>query len=133
MVPGARRDIPTSLYLVLLGNIIIIKKKRVFFCLYFILRRMGKNKAQAHHTSTYFHTRRVSMNVSLFVLYLRIYDIQYVTAPLECILIFIVYKASAPRAADAARYARRKARKNASKNIYQVLRVYVNGAERRGP
>ena len=24
-----------------------------------ILRRMGKNKAQAHHTSTYFHTRRV--------------------------------------------------------------------------
>ena len=27
MVPGARRDIPTSLYLVLLGNIIIIKKK----------------------------------------------------------------------------------------------------------
>ena len=26
-----------------------------------ILRRMGKNKALAHHTSTYFHTRRVSI------------------------------------------------------------------------
>ena len=31
---------------------------RFFF---FILRRMGKNKALAHHTSTYFHTRRVSI------------------------------------------------------------------------
>ena len=29
------------------------------FFFFFILRRMGKNKAQAHHTSTYFHTRRV--------------------------------------------------------------------------
>ena len=29
-----------------------------FFCFFFILRRMGKNKALAHHTSTYFHTRR---------------------------------------------------------------------------
>ena len=28
-----------------------------FFFLFFILRRMGKNKALAHHTSTYFHTR----------------------------------------------------------------------------
>ena len=27
----------------------------------FILRRMWKNKALAHHTSTYFHTRRVSI------------------------------------------------------------------------
>ena len=27
----------------------------------FILRRMGINKALAHHTSTYFHTRRVSI------------------------------------------------------------------------
>ena len=27
----------------------------------FILWRMGKNKALAHHTSTYFHTRRVSI------------------------------------------------------------------------
>ena len=26
-----------------------------FFCFFFILRRMGKNKALAHHTSTYFH------------------------------------------------------------------------------
>ena len=33
----------------------------VFFFLFFILRRMGKNKALAHHTSTYFHTRRVSI------------------------------------------------------------------------
>ena len=36
-----------------------------FLCLFsfffFILRRMGKNKALAHHTSTYFHTRRVSI------------------------------------------------------------------------
>ena len=28
---------------------------------FFILLRMGKNKALAHHTSTYFHTRRVSI------------------------------------------------------------------------
>ena len=27
------------------------------FFFFFILRRMGKNKALAHHTSTYFHTR----------------------------------------------------------------------------
>ena len=27
------------------------------FYSFFILRRMGKNKALAHHTSTYFHTR----------------------------------------------------------------------------
>ena len=32
-----------------------------FFFSPFILRRMGKNKALAHHTSTYFHTRRVSI------------------------------------------------------------------------
>ena len=32
-----------------------------FFFFFFILRRMGKNKALAHHTSTYFHTRRVSV------------------------------------------------------------------------
>ena len=32
-----------------------------FFFFFFILRRMGKNKALAHHTSTYFHTRRVSI------------------------------------------------------------------------
>ena len=33
-----------------------------FFIIIFflILRRMGRNKALAHHTSTYFHTRRVS-------------------------------------------------------------------------
>ena len=29
--------------------------------IYIILRRMGKNKALAHHTSMYFHTRRVSI------------------------------------------------------------------------
>ena len=33
---------------------------RTFF-FFFILRRMGKNTALAHHTSTYFHTRRVSI------------------------------------------------------------------------
>ena len=39
----------------------------VFFSfLFFILRRMGQNKAQAHHTSTYFHTRRVSIELSCF-------------------------------------------------------------------
>ena len=32
-----------------------------FFFFFFILRRMGKNKALAHHTSAYFHTRRVSI------------------------------------------------------------------------
>ena len=31
------------------------------FIFFFILRRMGKSKALAHHTSTYFHTRRVSI------------------------------------------------------------------------
>ena len=31
------------------------------FFLFFILRRVGQNKALAHHTSTYFHTRRVSI------------------------------------------------------------------------
>ena len=35
------------------------------FC-FFILRRMGKNKALAHHTSTYFHTRRVSIQLHCF-------------------------------------------------------------------
>ena len=33
----------------------------VLLFFFFILRRMGKNKALAHHTSTYFHTRRVSI------------------------------------------------------------------------
>ena len=32
-----------------------------FFFFFLNLRRMGKNKALAHHTSTYFHTRRVSI------------------------------------------------------------------------
>ena len=37
------------------------------FFLFFNLRRMGKNKALlAHHTSTYFHTRRVSIKLSCF-------------------------------------------------------------------
>ena len=31
------------------------------FFFFFILRRMGKNIALAHHTSTYFHTRRMSI------------------------------------------------------------------------
>ena len=29
--------------------------------IYIFLRRMGKKKALAHHTSTYFHTRHVSI------------------------------------------------------------------------
>ena len=33
----------------------------IFYFFFLILRRMGKNKALAHHTSTYFHTRRVSI------------------------------------------------------------------------
>ena len=32
-----------------------------FFFFFSILRRIRKNKALAHHTSTYFHTRRVSI------------------------------------------------------------------------
>ena len=31
------------------------------FFTFFFLRRMGKNTALAHHTSTYFHTRRASI------------------------------------------------------------------------
>ena len=37
----------------------------VFLVFFFIQRRMGKNKALAHHTSTYFHTRRVSIMLML--------------------------------------------------------------------
>ena len=37
-----------------------------FSCFFFILRRMGKNKALAHHTFTYFQTRRVSIYLSCF-------------------------------------------------------------------
>ena len=33
----------------------------LYLFFFFILRRMGQNKALAHHTSTYFHTRRVSI------------------------------------------------------------------------
>ena len=36
------------------------------FFFFFFLRRMGKNKALAHHTSTCFHTRRVSIELSCF-------------------------------------------------------------------
>ena len=36
------------------------------FCFFCILQRMGKNKAQAHHTSTYFHARCVSIKLSCF-------------------------------------------------------------------
>ena len=36
-----------------------------FFFFFFILRRMGsKNKALAHHTPTYFHTRRVCVDLT---------------------------------------------------------------------
>ena len=35
--------------------------RSTFFFFFFILRRMGKSKVLAHHTSTYFHTRRVSI------------------------------------------------------------------------
>ena len=37
-----------------------------FFFFFSVLRRMGKNKALAHHTSTYFHTRRVSICTLFF-------------------------------------------------------------------
>ena len=33
---------------------------------FFVLRRMGENIASAHHTSTYFYTRRVSISLSCF-------------------------------------------------------------------
>ena len=36
-------------------------RDRYIFFFFFILRRMGKNKALAHHTSTIFNTRRVSI------------------------------------------------------------------------
>ena len=42
-----------------LGFLIFFKKVCQLF--FFLLRRMGKNTAQAHHASTYFHTRRVSI------------------------------------------------------------------------
>ena len=42
------------------------KSTRFFFFFLYILRRMGKNKALAHLTSTYFHTRRVSIQLSCF-------------------------------------------------------------------
>ena len=37
------------------------RQKLLLLFFFFILRRMGKNKALAHHTSAYFHTRRVSI------------------------------------------------------------------------
>ena len=44
------------------------KARNSFFFFFFqILRRMGKNKALAHHTSTYFHTRRVSIVPALLL------------------------------------------------------------------
>ena len=43
-----------------LTGAVIVRLAGVFF-VFFILRRMGKSKALAHHTSTYFHTRRVSI------------------------------------------------------------------------
>ena len=43
-------------------NLVSQQQQQLFFLfVFFILRRMGKNKALAHHTSTYFHTRRVSI------------------------------------------------------------------------
>ena len=47
------------------GFLYIVNDASIFFFL-FILRRMGKNKALAHHTSTYFLTRRVSIKLSCF-------------------------------------------------------------------
>ena len=35
------------------------RDSRFYLFFFFILRRMGKNEALAHHTFTYFHTRRV--------------------------------------------------------------------------
>ena len=40
----------------------------IIFFFFFILRRMGKNKALAHHNSTYFHTRRVSILLSWIII-----------------------------------------------------------------
>ena len=42
-------------------NLETIMDNFFFFLFFLILRRMGKSKALAHHTSTYFHTRRVSI------------------------------------------------------------------------
>ena len=43
------------------GEACLVGVGKLFFFFFFILRRMGKNKALAHHTSAYFHTRRVSI------------------------------------------------------------------------
>ena len=47
-------------------NISTTTLQLLFFFFFSILRRMGKNKALAHHTSTYFRTRRVSILLSCF-------------------------------------------------------------------
>ena len=39
----------------------VVSVSLFFFSFFFILRRMGKNRALAHHASTFFHTRRVSI------------------------------------------------------------------------
>ena len=57
---------PSELNPGLRGDTFFVVKNRLhtfffFFLFFFILRRMGKNRALAHHTSTYFHTRRVSI------------------------------------------------------------------------
>ena len=48
------------------GTVLRLERNAWYFFFFsssfFILRRMGKNKALAHHTSTYFHTRRVSID-----------------------------------------------------------------------
>ena len=48
---------------------------------FFILRRMGQIKAQAHHTSTYYHTHLISMSAFLAYFMIR-YRLQYVVGAL---------------------------------------------------
>ena len=64
MLGDEKRDVTPTLDSTILGD----EKRAVmpatvlvffFFLFFYILRRMGKNKALAHHTSTYFHTRPV--------------------------------------------------------------------------
>ena len=46
-----------EVYVYVFNTFYYINNRLFCFLLLFILRRMGKHKASAHHTSTYFHTR----------------------------------------------------------------------------
>ena len=43
---------------------LLVCEREIIYIIDIVLRRMGNNKAQAHHTSTYFHARRVSIQLN---------------------------------------------------------------------